>query len=140
MRQFTSFDDRRWMWWCALAALACGCGHGGGAPDVPIGANAALTAPFSGTFVGDPAAPLPFEGNETWDITNLTQSDSNNPDLLLYPMDAQHSPSCGPYDSTSRNTEGQPGTHHITRHVEAAFICRNHLMTAVNGFGEIGIT
>jgi hypothetical protein len=84
---------------------------------------------FLETFDGDPSAPLPFV-SPRWDVT-VHSRDVGTWDAIE-PMDADHGPDCSP----------PPATHRITAHEDTVYICRNHMMTAINasGYGLIYLT
>jgi len=89
-------------------------------------ASAAPT-PFSFNWSGTPAAPQSVVP-EGWDV----QIHKREPGDDMEPMDAQHGPAC----------EAPPATHRVSLLKDGVFICKNHLMTAMNdgGYGEIVLT
>jgi hypothetical protein len=90
-------------------------------PDVPVG--------FRETFDGDPAAPQPWQP-ANWDVTvhSRDQATWNT----LETVQAAHGPDCSP----------PPATHPVSNYADAVYICRNHMMTAINasGYGVIYLT
>jgi hypothetical protein len=84
---------------------------------------------FSETFDVDPTSPQPWTPSN-WDIAVHSRDVStwNN----LEPMDAAHGSDCSPH----------PAMHRITQYKDSVFLCRNHLMTAINatGYGVIYLT
>jgi hypothetical protein len=94
--------------------------------SVPV--PAAATA-FLETFDGDPASPLAWHP-DNWDVT--LHSRDRETWAALEPMHAGHGPHC----------EAPPASHELTRYEQSVFICRNHLMTAINaaGYGVIYLT
>ncbi|GEM_PF-1841283 len=92
-------------------------------------ADTATSNVFRETFDGDPAAPQPWRP-ANWDVT--VHSRGPRPWDLLEPMEAAHGPDCSP----------PPATHRITAYEDAVFLCKNHMMTAINasGYGVIYLT
>jgi hypothetical protein len=107
---------------CALAALP---------PvlrplDVP---PAAAATSFVETFDGAPATPQPWRpGN--WDVQ--VHSRDNDTWDQLETIQAQHGPDCG----------APPATHPNSSYEGSVFLCRDHVMTAINasGYGVIYLT
>lgn len=85
-------------------------------------AIAGNTDPFTFTWQGSPAAPQPWNPQD-WDV--IVHSRDTQTWDKLEPMQAQHGPDCSP----------PPATHLVTTYEDAVFICRNHMMTAINGGG-----
>lgn len=79
------------------------------------------SATFTETFDGNPASPQPFT---EWD-TFVRHRDL--PSGQMIPVDAQHGADCGP----------PPATHHVDDVPGMIFLCRDHMMTAIDG-GEYG--
>ncbi len=94
-------------------------------------ANPTAPGAFLATFDADPSSPLGVCGASEWDIQ--IHSRNNGTWYELDPMDAQHGEDCGP-PPASHPTHG--------RHASAVFLCRNHLMTALNagGYGVVYLT
>ncbi|HEY3063518.1 MAG TPA: hypothetical protein VGL99_31485 [Chloroflexota bacterium] len=85
----------------------------------------AQAAGYLQTFDGSPAAPL-FWRPVDWDVTILGH-DMNS----IEPMQADHGADCS----------APPNTHLITQIEQTVFICRDHVMTAMNnGYGAIYLT
>ncbi|MCC6179596.1 MAG: hypothetical protein IT305_30160 [Chloroflexi bacterium] len=84
---------------------------------------------WSDSFDGRPASPTPFRPTG-WDVT--VHSRDRETWKSLEPMLAHHGSDCAPY----------PASHPVTRYDDAAFICNDHLMTAINasGYGSIELT
>ncbi len=99
-------------------------------PEIDYLNRVAANGEFLETFDGNsPSTPQPWEP-KNWDIT----VHSRNRDLLysLTPMNAGHGPNCEP----------PPLTHLISGYEDAVYLCRNHMMTAINddGYGVIYLT
>lgn len=84
---------------------------------------------FVETFDGSPSMPVPWHP-PNWDVT--THSRDVNTFTTLEPMAAGHGGDCS----------APPATHTISSYDDAVFICRDHLMTAINasGYGVIYLT
>jgi len=84
---------------------------------------------FTETFDGDPAQPQPWEPSN-WDVV-VHSRDISTWDTLE-PMQAGHGTDCSP----------SPASHRITQYQDTVFLCRNHVMTAINatGYGVIYLT
>jgi hypothetical protein len=86
---------------------------------------------FLWTFDGQPTTPIPWNP-AAWDV----QVHTRQPDRwkTLDQMDAQHGADCG----------APPAVHRIMSYEDAVFICRDHMMTAINsvgvGYGAIYLT
>jgi hypothetical protein len=82
---------------------------------------------FLDEFNGNPAAPEPF-ASPRWHT--LVHTRNNGPGIG--PVEAHHGPDCSP----------PMATHTVTTRPEAIFICRNHLMTALDAgdYGAIYLT
>jgi len=91
---------------------------------------------FTFNWMGTPAAPLPWNPATGFDLVkhdrDLTQT-WNHP----YTVQGQHGADCGPFKGF-----GVGGTHLIQTYADEAYICNNHMMTAVagEGYGEITFT
>lgn len=84
-------------------------------------ANAASPGPFVATFTAQPDSPLGVCGASEWDI--LIHSRGPDTWYSLDAMTAQHGPDCA----------GPPASHDLHgKHEAAVFLCRDHLMTALN--------
>lgn len=97
-------------------------------PTTPPSGNVS----FLSTFDGDPASPLPWtqvSDFSNWDVTVHRRSTS----LTMQGIQAHHGPNCEP------PTEN---THYNDTYEGAVFLCKNHVMTAVNddGYGVIYLT
>jgi hypothetical protein len=86
-------------------------------------------ASFSQTFDGNPAQPLPWTPSN-WDVTVHSRDISTWNKLET--MQAGHGSDCSP----------SPATHTVTEYKDAVFICKDHVMTAINasGYGVIYLT
>jgi hypothetical protein len=82
---------------------------------------------FRETFEGEPASPQRWNP-ANWDVTIHTRGPTSSFD----PMEAHHGADCG----------APPTTHTIQHYEQAVFLCRNHLMTALNAsdYGAIYLT
>jgi hypothetical protein len=93
---------------------------------VPVG----TTAAFLEEFTGSPTTPLPWQPTD-WEIT--VHSRDRETWQTLETMSADHSHhDCGP----------TPGSHTMSAYTQTVFLCRDHLMTAINasGYGVIYLT
>lgn len=89
----------------------------------------------------DPTSPLSFYDSplaDRWDIT-VHDRDFQRPlitfDLLNAPMWADHSSDCGPPADPPVIPRGEAdGGHYIEDKDDAAYTCKNHLMTAIYGY------
>jgi hypothetical protein len=104
------------------------------AVGLPLVAAAGTT--WIETFAGTPAQPQPFS-SLNWDVQIYH---SGRDDWYTPPaMNAQHGADCGAPSPVF--ALGGPGTHPIRVYEDQVFICKNHLMTAINaGYGEIILT
>ena len=75
------------------------------------------------TFDGAPSAPQNWRP-ANWDVTARGKDSTN-----ILPMDAAYGANCAPL----------PATHRITLIEQTAYICDNHLMTAINSAGGSGV-
>ena len=84
--------------------------------------------PYSEGFSGQPATPLSFQ-NADFDV-QVHERGSRGSGLPA--IDAQHGAGC----------EGPPATHVVSDVPNSVFICRDHMMTALNGneYGMIYLT
>jgi len=101
------------------------------AADGVSDARASTPAPaaFNFNFDGNPSAPQAWMP-ANWDV--VVNSRDTRTFAQLEGMNAQHGADCGPY----------PATHFNNTYSGAVFLCRNHVMTAINagGYGEIVLT
>lgn len=91
-------------------------------PPLPAGA-------FQESFDGQPTSPQPWNPLN-WDVTVHSRDvDTWN---QLETMAAMHGPDCAP----------PPATHQMSAYEDAAFQCRDHMMTAINasGYGAVYLT
>jgi hypothetical protein len=84
---------------------------------------------FLETFDGNPANPQPWKP-ANWDV--VVHSRDVSTWSSLEPMQAMHGSDCG----------APPANHMISSYDDAVFLCRDHLMTAINasGYGAIYLT
>jgi hypothetical protein len=84
---------------------------------------------FIETFDGAPGSPTPWTPTN-WDLT--VHSRDNDTWTTLLPMQARHGHDCS----------APPASHTISSYEDTVFICRNHMMTAINatGYGVIYLT
>jgi hypothetical protein len=77
-------------------------------------------------FSGQPASPQPWRA-AGWDVV-VNRLDANRRGGLeeVDPMAAEHGADCG----------APPATHEVTTVDQSVFLCRDHVMTAVNGNGS----
>jgi hypothetical protein len=110
----------------ARVILAAGCAVLLGLP-----ADSQSPAAYVQTFDGSPAAPQPWRPAD-WDVTaNVADAYRQTDGNSLQTMHAEHGGACAP----------APETHGITSLDDAVFLCRDHLMTAMNyGYGAIYLT
>jgi hypothetical protein len=91
------------------------------APSGYLDSVFAQTTGFLETFEGTPAKPQPTMPLG-WDVTFLGD---------LQPTEAHHGDDCSP----------PPATHHVSNLEDMVFICKGHIMTAINaGYGAIYLT
>jgi hypothetical protein len=78
---------------------------------------------FSWNWAGTPATPQSWQPGSinNWDLIVHNRDNQQS----LYSVQAQHGADCAPF----------PATHLVTQYADAAFICKDHLMTALNGGG-----
>jgi hypothetical protein len=93
---------------------------------IPVGAGSGYSFNWSGTPT-TPQSVVPA----TWDV-QIHQRDEAMSGDTTFPMQAQHGADCA----------APPATHLITTLPESVFICKDHLMTAIDGvdYGEIALT
>jgi hypothetical protein len=94
---------------------------------VAISPTLVASQPYSFNWSGTPAAPQSVVPS-TWDVQIHQRAGSD----ATFSMQAQHGGDCS----------APPATHLIATLPESVFICKNHLMTAINGteYGEIALT
>lgn len=98
-------------------------------PEINQSNRVAASGEFLEAFNGLPAAPEPWKPSN-WDVT--VHSRSRDRYYSLTPMNAGHGANCEP----------PPLTHQISSYEDSVYICRNHMMTAINddGYGVIYLT
>src|SRR4051794_31463075 len=95
--------------------LSLGVGHGT--------SSQAVGNSFVETFDGSPAGPLPFSSPD-WDVA--VHSRDTGTWYQLEAMDMQHGPDCTP----------PMATHHSNgAYADAVFLCKDHVMTAIQAGG-----
>jgi hypothetical protein len=79
-------------------------------------------SPYWATFVVIPTEPLAWEPRD-WDVSIYSRHEStwHMPATML----THHGNDCGP----------PTATHIVNSYADAVFLCRGHLMTAINGAG-----
>ena len=84
---------------------------------------------FASAFKGQPASPAAWRPAD-WDVT--VHSRDRETWQALESMQAHHGSDCG----------APPGTHVVRGYEEAVFMCRDHVMTALNatGYGMVYLT
>lgn len=84
---------------------------------------------FSESFSGSPNTPTPWKPG-SWDVT--VHSRDVDTFYELEPMQAMHGSNCS----------GPPATHAVSSYDDAVFLCRDHVMTAINasGYGVVYLT
>lgn len=109
----------------AMLSVTLGLLSAGPAQPV-LGDNGAWSFNWAGQA---PAAPTPWHPTN-WSVA-VHSRDISTLDRLE-PMAAQHGADCGP----------PPATHTITNYQDAVFLCKEHMMTAINasGYGAIYLT
>jgi len=78
--------------------------------------------PFTFSWAGSPSSPQPWTPSD-WDL--IVHSRDTATWGQLDPIEAEHGTDCSP----------PPATHLVTTYEDAVFLCRNHMMTAINGGG-----
>lgn len=106
--------------------------RGAGPTSLPgeDGRPVAAVGPWSDPMAyGSPATPQPFNV-PGWDVAVHIRNNYQYGGIDA--MQAQHGPDCG----------APPATHPISSYVDAVFVCKNHVMTAMNagGYGVIYLT
>ena len=89
-------------------------------------AAASSTEKFTFSWKVSPAAPQPWNPDD-WDV--VVHSRDTQTWGQLEPMQAQHGADCSPY----------PATHLVSTYEDSVFLCKNHMMTAINGGGYAAI-
>lgn len=99
-------------------------------PDTASVANGV----FSDTFDGAPGSPTPWNP-PSWDVTVHSRDISTWDELE--PMEAHHGTGCEP-----PGTPEALVTHRTSSYDDAVFLCRDHVMTAINasGYGVVYLT
>ena len=89
----------------------------------------AQSGAFQESFVGAPSSPQPWRPS-TWEV--VVHSRDPGTWSTLDPMNAEHGSDCAP----------PPATHETSAYESAVFLCRDHVMTAINadGYGVIYLT
>jgi hypothetical protein len=94
----------------------------------PVPVAAAASTGFGFNWASAPSSPQPWVPGQLndWDLlSNIdVPTDANGA------MEASHGADCG----------APPATHHVSSLADSAFICKNHMMTAVYGGGDAGTT
>jgi hypothetical protein len=106
-----------------LASLALLLVGQGGHPSL-----AAAPAGFGFNWQGAPGTPQPWMPGQVndWDLISNIDGPTDNTGT----MEASHGPDCA----------APPAAHHVTSLADSAFICKNHMMTAVYGGGDANTT
>jgi len=83
----------------------------------------ATPAVFSFEWLGTPATAQPWvpASINNWDLIVHNRDRQDSLQMVM----AQHGLDCSP----------PPATHPVTQFADAVFVCRNHMMTALNGGG-----
>src|SRR5688500_11426047 len=114
-------------WWVLIALVALAVVLIGGLSRSTPGVAQSTT--FLHAFNGNPSAPQPWQPSN-WDV----QKHQRGPEhwQTPSPMHAQHGHDCGP----------PPADHMIDTWEETTCLCRDHLMTSINGdaYGLIYVT
>jgi hypothetical protein len=106
------------------------------------GVAGAQSTTFRETWDGNPSTPQRWQPSN-WDIT-LTGN--RNEPTLISSMNAHHGPACQPPkvdpDAPFHYQRNPLVTHPINSNEQTAFLCRGHMMTAVNtgGYAAIYLT
>jgi hypothetical protein len=84
---------------------------------------AAAPAVFSFNWNGDGPVPLPWRPGliNDWDLIVHNRDNQSS----LYLVNAEHGADCSPF----------PAAHPVNQFQDSVYICRNHMMTALNGGG-----
>jgi len=88
----------------------------------PANAVTSQAVPFNFSWTGSPSSPQPWNPSD-WDV--IVHSRDTATWGQIDPIEAEHGADCAP----------PPATHLVTTYEDAVFICRNHMMTAINGGG-----
>jgi len=88
----------------------------------PASAQTLRTEPFLFNWVGAPASPQPWNPAD-WDV--IVHSRDTATWGQIDPIEADHGPDCA----------APPASHLVTSYEGAVFLCKNHMMTAINGGG-----
>jgi hypothetical protein len=88
------------------------------APQVSAGPST-----FTWNWLGTPVTAQPWQPGSinNWDLILHNRDNQNS----VYMVQAQHGLDCAPF----------PATHPVTQFADSVFICKDHLMTALNGGG-----
>ncbi len=116
--------------WSAWSPASSAVADGSVRIFIPIVVRSPLQSlAFVETFNGNPLSPQPWNPAH-WDVT--VHSRDVNTWYQLEAMQAEHGHDCSP----------APATHTINSYEEAVFLCRDHVMTAINasGYGVIYLT
>lgn len=92
------------------------------APPPATPATSASQGQLLETFDGQPSQPEPWRPS-AWDVT--IHSRDRETWAALEPMQAMHGADCG----------APPASHAVSAYEQAVFLCRDHLMTAINAHG-----
>lgn len=78
---------------------------------------------FTWNWLGTPVTAQPWQPGSinNWDLILHNRDNQNS----VYMVQAQHGLDCAPF----------PATHPVTQFADSVFICKDHLMTALNGGG-----
>jgi hypothetical protein len=107
--------------------LLLACGLGAVLLSSPAAsAETARPEPFAFNWVGAPGSPQPWNPAD-WDV--VVHSRDINTWGQIEPISAGHGPDCSP----------PPATHPVATYEDSVYICKNHMMTAINagGYGAI---
>jgi hypothetical protein len=84
--------------------------------------TASSTERFTFNWLSTATSPQPWTPDD-WDV--IVHSRDRESWAQVDPMQAQHGPDCSP----------PPATHLVSSYEESVYLCRNHMMTAINGSG-----
>jgi len=93
---------------------------------VPASADAGSSAVFKIAALPAPTAPEPWRPAD-WDV--IVHSRDLNTWQSPQPIEAEHGPDCAP----------PPATHLVQTYEDSVYVCKNHLMTAINAEGYAAI-
>ena len=98
---------------CSLAAL----------PGAMPQRAAAAPSQFSFNWTGDGPTPVPWRPGliNDWDLIVHNRDNQSS----LYMVNAEHGADCSPF----------PAAHPVSQFQDSVYICKNHMMTALNGGG-----